>query len=461
MKKKLIKTILIILFLPFFPCFAQNNKASIYIKRPPMVGALWVHYMELNGVYLGQVKGGECIKIEVDPGTYVLNYYNGSMRTYEEAKQAGASFTKAFELSAGESKFLKIDIKVVEIACLDDDGRKGFKKINNTINFSALQKMSKNNQNLATINNSQNSSQQLSADQLAEAIAKAMDKTNESSKESDDVTPNKANQRKTPQSDVDINIPISKRSKSSANNFVLIIANESYRYVDPVNFALNDGEIFKEYCIKTLGIPEKNITYYANATVGDIYEGVDGLANILNVVEDGRGIVYYCGHGIPNENTGDAYILPVDGKATNTKTCYSLQELYTKLGSTKAKDITYLLDACFTGADKSGSMLVAARGVAREAKKATVPPNTFILSAAKGDQTAMTYPEKEHGLFTYFLLKKLQETGGDVSYNDLRKYVADNVAKESLLINKKQQTPVANAGTALRENDYWRTMTLK
>lgn len=131
------------------------NKASIYIKRPPLVGAAWVHYMELNGLYLGQVKGGDCIKIEVDPGTYILNYYNGSMMTYETAKQLGASFTKTFALEAGDEKFVRIVIKPVEITCVDEDGSKGFNKINNTIDFAVLQKMSGNKNNLLDAINSQ------------------------------------------------------------------------------------------------------------------------------------------------------------------------------------------------------------------------------------------------------------------------------------------------------------------
>ncbi|MBQ7697507.1 MAG: hypothetical protein IJT35_02875, partial [Paludibacteraceae bacterium] len=40
--------------------------------------------------------------------------------------------------------------------------------------------------------------------------------------------------------------------------------------------------------------------------------------------------------GIPDEKTGDAYLVPVDGKGTNTATCYSLNKLYTTLAATKA-----------------------------------------------------------------------------------------------------------------------------
>ncbi|MCQ2318434.1 MAG: hypothetical protein MJZ90_05895 [Bacteroidales bacterium] len=129
-----------------------NNKAHIYIKRPSLVGATLVHYLELNEINLGQVKGGDCIRIDVDPGTYVLNYYNGFSMTYEKAKSNGASFTKTFSLNAGDKKFVRIVIKPVElgITCVEENGNKGFDRINNTIDFAILQKMSKSQ------NNSQN-----------------------------------------------------------------------------------------------------------------------------------------------------------------------------------------------------------------------------------------------------------------------------------------------------------------
>ena len=258
-------------------------------------------------------------------------------------------------------------------------------------------------------------------------------------------------------SDVDQNIP--QTNKKSENTYVLIIANEDYQFVDDVNFAAHDGEVFKEYCIKTLGVPERQIRYCANASYGVISGGVDWLKYALNNFEGCKAIVYYCGHGIPDEKTGDAYIIPVDGKGTNTTTCYSLNTLYTTLANTKASNITYFMDACFTGANKEGSMLVAARGVAREAKKEVLEGKSVVFSASSGDETAMTYPEKGHGLFTYFLLKKLQETQGNVSYSDLANYINKNVKKEAFLINEKPQTPVVATSTAA--SSTWETMTLK
>lgn len=258
-------------------------------------------------------------------------------------------------------------------------------------------------------------------------------------------------------SDVDENIPHGKTT--SENTYVLIIANEEYEQVDNVNFALHDGEIFKEYCVKTLGVPEEQIRFYPNATFGKIVGGVDWLKYALDNFEGSKGIVFYCGHGIPDEKSGEAFIIPVDGKGTNTTTCYSLNTLYKTLAETKASNITYFMDACFTGTNKEGSMLVAARGVAREPAKATVGGNTVVFSASSGDETAMTYPEKGHGLFTYFLLKKLQETGGDVNYSELSEYINNNVKKKAFLINEKPQTPVTATSPAAQNS--WRDMKLK
>lgn len=259
------------------------------------------------------------------------------------------------------------------------------------------------------------------------------------------------------QSDVDKNIP--QTSTKAEDTYALIIANEDYQFVDDVQFAAHDGEIFKQYCIKTLGIPERQIRYCENASYGIISGGVDWLKYALNNFDGAKAIVYYCGHGIPDEKTGDAYIIPVDGKGTNTTTCYSLNSLYTALADTKASNVTYFMDACFTGANKEGSMLVAARGVAREAKKETLRGNSVVFSASSGDETAMTYPEKGHGLFTYFLLKKLQETSGNISYSELANYINSNVKKEAFLINEKPQTPVVATSPTVVKN--WKTMKLK
>lgn len=58
--------------------------------------------------------------------------------------------------------------------------------------------------------------------------------------------------------------------------FVVIISNENYKHEESVPFAHNDGEVFKVYCLKTLGIPENHIRFAPDATLGDMSNNNQG-----------------------------------------------------------------------------------------------------------------------------------------------------------------------------------------
>jgi uncharacterized caspase-like protein len=248
-------------------------------------------------------------------------------------------------------------------------------------------------------------------------------------------------------SDVDENIPTAHRENN--NTFAVIIANENYQSVASVPFALNDGNIFREYCLKTLGIPEKQVKYVPNATGNQVKAQVRWLQEICNAFENAQIIFYYAGHGIPDESSRTAYLLPVDGLGTDVSTGYKLDNLYAALGNIPAKNVTVFMDACFSGSNRDDNMLVAARGIAIKAKSGMPQGKMVVFSAAQGDETAYPNNDEKHGMFTYFLLKKLQDTKGDVTLLDLGKFITDNVSKESILINDKSQTPCVTASSLL------------
>ena len=70
-----------------------------------------------------------------------------------------------------------------------------------------------------------------------------------------------------------------------------------------------------------------------------------------------------------------------------------------------------------------------------------LPGNIVVYAASSNEQVALPYKEKQHGMFTYFLLKELQDTHGEVSYEELSNYLEKNVAIESLRVNHKEQEP--------------------
>ena len=259
-------------------------------------------------------------------------------------------------------------------------------------------------------------------------------------------------------SDVDKNIPISK--ETNENTFALIIANESYKNVESVPFAANDGSIFSEYCKKTLGISEKHIYLALNATLNDIKHNIDLIGQAMDAYNgEAQIIVYYAGHGIPNEADKSAYLLPVDGYSSNVETGYSLKDLYAALSEHPAKSVTVFLDACFSGTKREGDMLASARGVAIKIDETVPVGNMVVFAASQGDETAYPYKNQGHGMFTYFLLKKLQETEGDVSLGDLSEYVIDQVRKTSIDENEKMQTPTITPADKVQNE--WKNWTLK
>jgi len=264
--------------------------------------------------------------------------------------------------------------------------------------------------------------------------------------------------QKTEASDVGKNIPIT--NVKNNNTFAVIIANENYRREAKVEFALKDGETFRDYCIKTLGLPETNVHFVADATLNDIRTEIDWLSAVASAyLREASIIFYYAGHGIPDESTRSAYLLPVDGSALNVQTAYKLDDLYETFGLMPVRSVTVFLDACFSGAQRSGEMLAEARAVVINVAPGTPTGNMIVFSAATGNQTAFSHREKGHGMFTYFLLKKLQETKGDVTLGELASYIETNVKQQSIVINKKSQTPTVTPAVAISEK--WKGMKLK
>ena len=122
------------------------------------------------------------------------------------------------------------------------------------------------------------------------------------------------------------------------------------------------------------------------------------------------------------------------------------------------RQCTVFLDACFSGATRDNEMLFAERFVEFEVEDLVSKGNTVVFSATTGKQTAMGYDDQNHGFFTYYLLKALQESKGEICLKDLADNICTNVAAKSLDKKNKSQTPQVNPAPTL--GDSWKTRTL-
>lgn len=258
-------------------------------------------------------------------------------------------------------------------------------------------------------------------------------------------------------SDVDINIPIATTSRPKT--YVVVIGNENYKYFSDVDYAIRDASTFAEYCRKTLGVPAENIRERYDATLSEIREPLRYLSEKTKMNPGELDlIIYYAGHGVPDVSRGTAHILPTDASGTDFESCLELETLYAMLDEMPAKNVTVFLDACFSGATRGNEMLFKERFVEYEVEDVVAKGNTVIFSATTGKQTAMAYDDQHHGFFTYYLLKHLQDSKGDITLGELGKNLEKDVKNKSYDIKNKVQTPTVKASPSL--GDSWQARQL-
>ena len=296
-------------------------------------------------------------------------------------------------------------------------------------------------------------------EQAAAWYKKAADKGNKKAQQNlDNLKKLMADEQKTAVAAVDQQIPVG--GQDNRNTFAVIIGNETYDNEVDVPYAENDANVFKQYVQQTLGVPEKQIRVLTNATLNNIRSAVRWLAQAMEISGGkGRVIFYYAGHGIPDEATQSAYLLPTDGMGSDVESAYSLKRLYAELGKIPAERVTVFLDACFSGAKREGGMMASARGIAIKAKAQAPEGKMVVFTAAQGDETAYPYKEMRHGMFTYYLLKKLQDSKGSATLGELQDYLTNEVKRQSFIENNKMQTPTVMTSSAMSDN--WRNIKLK
>ncbi|MDG1798449.1 MAG: caspase family protein [Flavobacteriales bacterium] len=269
------------------------------------------------------------------------------------------------------------------------------------------------------------------------------------------------NSMKIGNSDVDINIPTNKTNQT--NSYALIIGNEDYSSYQTdlsteinVDYAMNDAMAFKEYCHKTLGIPERQIKLLVNATYGQMSQGLAWIKNMAKV-EGGNAelVFYYSGHGLPDEKTKEGYLIPVDISGNNVQSGLALKKVTKELNQYPTKKITQFLDACFSGGARNEG-LVAMKGIKIKPKQELIVGNMVSFASSSGDESSGVFREKQHGYFTYFLLKKLKQKNGNVSYKEMADYLNYQVKKETGLSGKIQSPQVIVSKSISNSWESWR-----
>lgn len=248
----------------------------------------------------------------------------------------------------------------------------------------------------------------------------------------------------------DIDEKIYETTAVQENTFAVIIANENYDGFT-VQYALADGAVFRQYCLKTLGIPQSNIFYYEDATLNNIRGAMTRIHDLADAYDgDAKIVFYYAGQGA-SDDANNAYLMPTDATLNMiAATGYPVAKLYQELGALNVESSIVLIDAGFNNVTRTGeSISTGSRGVAIKAKPGTVSGKTAVLSACTSGETAYAYDEKGHGMFTYYLCKKLKESQGKANLQELGEYIKAQVSRISVKSNGNVQNPQSQSSESI------------
>lgn len=300
---------------------------------------------------------------------------------------------------------------------------------------------------------------------------------------------------------VEYNIPVT--SVKNEDMYVLIIANENYGssttsvLIPDVPYALNDGELMREYLVKALGVPERQVKVLKNATMQDIeQEGIHWLAELSQAVAGKKGdeiiptaniLIYFAGHGFVDLD-GVAYLMPTGINTANIESlqagkkgnqgfdivlskkeskrlaeqCLSIEGLCSRFNAKvlPVKNLTLVVDASFNGTGRDGKPLVRSdrKDEGKKRRKPTLRSDVVAMLAADYTKTAFAFDQHQHGFLTYFLLKEVKLQGDNIfrlTYQDLFEEVARKLGKESALQNRWQEA-IGIAGGKYKEG--WQKM---
>ncbi|MBN1622424.1 MAG: caspase family protein [Endomicrobiales bacterium] len=253
------------------------------------------------------------------------------------------------------------------------------------------------------------------------------------------------------QSEINEDIP---KGKVNPDAVAVVIGVQEYtnESVPRVKYALNDAYMVKQYLVKTLGYREGNIIFAENPTKAD-FERIFGTRDnhkgqLFNYIKSGKSdvFIYYTGHGAPGVNSKATYFVPSDCHSNYVELSgYSLDQFYYNISKLPAKNMTVVLDACFSGNSESGTLVKGASPLAM-VYRSKIPKGINVFTGCSDTELTSWYPEKQHSLFTYFFLKGLHgdantDSNDVLTFKELEDYVIAEVSYLARRLYGREQTP--------------------
>jgi uncharacterized caspase-like protein len=171
-----------------------------------------------------------------------------------------------------------------------------------------------------------------------------------------------------------------------------------------------------------------------------------------NVPSGGRIYFYFAGHGAPDTQSGDPYLVPYDGDPSYLQgSAIPISSVMTALNGTAAKEVVAIIDSCFSGSGDRSVLPAGTRPLVPVKAIENSGSRVAVFSAAGSSEISGAAKNGAGGLFTSHVLEGLgtaradANADGQITLTELATYVSPRVASEARRENRKQHPVLARA----------------
>jgi uncharacterized caspase-like protein len=258
--------------------------------------------------------------------------------------------------------------------------------------------------------------------------------------------------------------PLRNPAAKNPEAVAVLVGIKSYRDRDmpAVDFASDDVAAVQKVLAQTLGFSESRILPLTDsqATLTDVRSLIKQRLKAMVIPGKSEVFFYFSGHGAPDSETHDGYLLPWDYNPAYVPvdySAYSMKELFRDLSGLQAKRVVVLIDACFSGlsdAEKNGHAATVLKDASPAYVEVNLPvtdPAEVIITATRAGQIATWDRTHHHGVLTYSWLKamhgdqKAAEADGRITVASLTKYLDSDVPELARVARNRAQNPEVRA----------------
>ena len=238
-------------------------------------------------------------------------------------------------------------------------------------------------------------------------------------------------------------------SLAVAEKYALLVGINDYQGdISPLRYCVADVEAFGQALVETAGFKSDNVYLMTSQMTGrqqPTHVNVIRQLSLLSerVKPEDTFIFYFSGHGITK--AGQSFLLTTNSdtttKDTLTITAVNLNQAKEILSRVQAQQLLTVIDACRndpdSGRGEEDNLLTNdfSRGfkIKRDQGRAGTPGVSATLYACAVGERAYEWPEKQHGVFSYYLLEglngKAANSNGEVVVTDLADYTQRKVVQ--------------------------------